>query len=160
MSLIPWRRPSGAIERGGRPTHPLDHFRREMDELFDRFFHAPWESPALGLTRPWGPQAELTESDKDVTLRLELPGVQTEDIQIDVSGNVLTVRGEKKEEKEEKRENCLYTERHFGRFSRSVELPASVNLDKANATFKDGVLTITAEKSPEAKAKKIPLRTG
>ena len=103
---------------------------------------------------------DLAESNDDVTVRIELPGVNPEDVEISVSGNVLSVRGEKQQDREEKRRDYLYAERAFGSFARSVTLPSSVDPDKVDATYKDGVLTVKLAKRADAKPKRIPVRTG
>lgn len=157
MDLIPWKQ----RHRYGVSHHPLTLFRGEMDDLFERFFGGPWGRSLFELAPgdlDWTPHADLAESDSDFTLRLELPAVKPEDVDIQLSGNVLTVRGEKTEETEDKEKNYHSKERRFGSFMRRIQLPGDVNAEKVDATFKDGVLTITLEKIPEAKAKKINVR--
>jgi HSP20 family protein len=89
---------------------------------------------------------------------MELPGVRPEDVDIRITGGVLTIRGEKREEKEEKNKNLHFTERSFGSFQRSVQLPSTVDPDKVEATFKNGVLTVTVAKHADAKPKRIKVR--
>ena len=161
MSLIPWRggRP---LARAGEGEHPLAQMRRQMDELFGRFFQDPWGTGLMewpGGEHAWTPRAELSETNKEYAIRLEVPGVKSEDIDLSISGNMLTIKGEKPEEKEEKKKNYLYSERHFGTFSRTMELPANVNPEKIDAKFKDGVLTVKLEKAPEAQSKRISVKT-
>ncbi|MEP0847903.1 MAG: Hsp20/alpha crystallin family protein, partial [Phycisphaerae bacterium] len=106
----------------------------------------------------WGPRMEMSETDREVTLRFELPGVRTEDVDISLSGNVLTVGGEKSEQRDERRGRVHYSERSFGRFCRSVQLPTTVDPDKVDASYKDGVLVVTVAKRPDARAKKVAVR--
>lgn len=156
MELIPWR-------NKGRSTmtaldRPLSSLRAEMDNLFERFFREPWGAGGLASAPGAFPQLDLAESDNCVTLRAEVPGIRPEDVKIEVTGNVLKLTGEKSEQKEEKGRDYLYCERQFGTFSRLVQLPASVDPNKVDATYKDGVLTVKMSKHPEAKPKRITVR--
>jgi HSP20 family protein len=155
MNLIPWR---NKVDGNGGANTALTRFRDEMDDLFGRFFSGgPLAAGAFGAT--W-PRMDLEESDKDLTVTAELPGVDPKQIDINVTGNVLTLRGEKKDEREEKGRDYHYVERQYGSFHRSVQLPSSVESDKVDATFKDGVLTIRMPKHPEARPKKITVKNG
>jgi HSP20 family protein len=142
--LTPWFR------RG-----PLATLREEMEELFE---------PLLGEagdgwgTRMLAPPIDLSETDTAIQARLDLPGVDSKEIDIQVSGNQLTIAGERKEEKEEKGELFHRIERRCGRFSRSVTLPCNVDEDKIDATYRDGVLNITLPKTEAAKAKRIEVK--
>lgn len=160
MSLIPWRNKQEG-QSLSRPETNISRFRSEMDRLFDRFFQTPWDFdlPELfGRQDAWGPRIDLAESDKEVTVRVELPGVDPEDVDINVSGNVLTLHGEKKQEHEEKKQDYHYMERRYGSFHRSVQLPNSVDADKVDATYKKGILTVTLAKRPEALPRKIKVK--
>jgi HSP20 family protein len=162
MSIIPWKNKS--IQRRGDDWFdmPLARFREEMDNLFERFFGEGWGPSALESWPArfgYGPRLDLAETENDVTLKAELPGVDPKEVDIRVEGNMLTIRGEKKQEKDEKRKDYHYVERQYGSFHRSVQLPSSVDPAKIDASFKDGVLTVTMAKKPEAKAKKITVRT-
>jgi HSP20 family protein len=161
MALIPWRE----RHRTDAPEHPLALLREEMDDLFSRFLGAPWVGSAFELAPAgfdWSPHADFVESDSDFSLRLELPGIKPEDVDIQLADNVLTIRGEKGEEKSDEGKSYHSRERRFGRFVRSVQVPSEVNPEKVDATFRDGVLTVTLEKNPEAqkRTKKISVRTG
>lgn len=157
MNLIPWKNKKAQPDDVSRS---LATFRREMDNLFERFFREPWGLNLSDFEMGLGPTMEMTESEDQVTLTFELPGVSPEDFEINVSGNVLTLTGEKSDKREDRRGNCFYSERSYGRFSRTVQLPASVDPNKVDANFKNGVLTIKLEKHPGAKPKKIPVQTG
>ncbi len=162
MNIIPWRnkRDEGAITR---PGAALPRLRAEFDELFERFFRDPWglELPGwFGGEGTWGPRLDLAESDKEVTIRAELPGIDPDDVEINVTDNVLTLRGEKKREHEEKERDYHYVERQYGNFHRSVQLPAGVDPDKVEASYKNGVLTVTIAKRPDALPKKIKVKQG
>ena len=156
MSIVPWRNKS---ELGGADTG-MARFRNEIDTLFDRFLGNWGANPLESLPARFGfgPRMDLAETDHEVVVKAELPGVDPKDVDIRVEGNYLTIRGEKKQEKEEKRSDYHYVERQYGTFSRSIQLPSTIDPDKVDAGFKEGVLTITVAKRPEAKAKKIPVR--
>jgi HSP20 family protein len=130
--------------------------RREIDRMFERFFDAPWaELPALG---DWTPPLDVTESKDAVSVKAELPGVEAKDIAVSLDGNVLTIKGEKEQKKEEKDERRHRVERAWGSFVRSVRLPSPVDGSKVTAAFKNGVITITLPKAPEAKGTTIPVK--
>lgn len=130
--------------------------RRDMDRLLERFFESPWaELPALG---DWTPALDVSEGKDAITVKAELPGVDPKEINISLAGDMLTIKGEKEETKEEKDEHKHRVERSYGAFMRSVMLPTSVDASKVNATFKNGVVTITLPKAPGAKGTTIPLK--
>jgi HSP20 family protein len=127
-----------------------------MDRLFDRFFESPWaELPALG---EWTPALDVTEGKDAITVKAELPGVDPKDIAASLEGDMLTIKGEKEQKKEEKDERRHRVERSWGAFMRSVRLPAPVDGSKVTATFKNGVITITLPKAPGAKGTTIPVK--
>jgi len=124
----------------------------------DRFFESRWEElPALG---DWMPKVDVSETKDSVVVKAETPGMEAKDIQVSLQENVLTITGEKKQEKEEKEKDERYhrVERSYGSFSRSMRLPAGVESGKVNATFKNGVLTVTLPKTASAKATPIPVK--
>jgi HSP20 family protein len=130
--------------------------RREMDRLFDRFFEAPWaEPPALG---DWTPALDMTEGKDAVIVKAELPGVDAKDVSVSLEGEMLTIKGEKEQKKEETDERQHRVERSWGAFMRSVRLPAPVDGSKVTATFKNGVITVTLPKAPGAKGTTIPVK--
>ena len=158
MHLIPWRRKREHMHHQDQADTSLGQLRSEMTSLLDRFFQDPWESfaggsPLAGLTA--FPRTDLAESENQVTVTMELPGVDAKDLDITVTGGLLSVCGEKRHEREEKQKNYHYVERQFGGFRRSVQLPSSVDPSKVEATCKDGVLTVTIGKHPDAKPKRI-----
>jgi len=130
--------------------------RKEMDRLFDRFLEPAWsEMPALG---DWSPTVDVSEDKDAVTVKAELPGVEQKDIAVSLQEGMLTIKGEKRAEKEEKDKHYHRIERSSGAFYRSIQLPSVVDAGKVAATFKDGVVTITLPKSPEAKGTTIPIK--
>ena len=138
-----------------RPFKDISTLRGEMDRLFEHFFGEP-----LGLERAagrWTPRTDVTEAKDTITITAELPGLEGKDVEVSLSGDMLTIKGEKKQEKEEKDEHYHMVERTYGAFSRGVRLPAPVAADQIQATFKNGVLTVTLPKTEEAKQKAIPI---
>lgn len=146
LNLTPWRE-----------SKEVDHFRKEMDRLFDRFFD--WRPSLFGRGEArWMPSVDLSETSKEIIVKVEVPGMEPQDIQVSVTGNVLTIQGEKKYEKEEKDENIHRVERRYGSFYRTVQLPAEVESDKADATYKNGILKLRLPKTKEQAAKKIEIK--
>lgn len=139
------------------PAAPmLTSLRKEMDRLFERAFEPDFELPSLGT---WAPPLDLSETNEMVIARMEVPGIDPKDIQVQLKGQLLSVRGEKLQDTTRKDESFYRVERSYGSFVRTLQLPASVREDKVNATFKNGVLTITLTKVPEAVGTTIPIKT-
>jgi HSP20 family protein len=127
-------------------SDPFAVFRQEMDELFDRFF-APDRLTRFGLGNfPFNPAIDLTENDNEVRLRAELPGVDEQDVEIRLDGDIITIRGEKREERAHDGDKRRVVERSYGSFERSLRLPFAPEDGAIKAEFKDGVLTVTARK--------------
>ena len=146
MSIMRWR-----------PRRDLVSVRDEMNHLFDGFFSG-WPEPRKGLLEgEWTPSIDVAETNGDITVTAELPGVKQEEVDITIADDVLTLKGEKKEKKEVKEKNYHRIERSYGSFQRSVALPTGVQADKAKATYKDGILKITVPKVEEAKPKQIKI---
>ena len=158
MNLLPWKRKRAAMECS-EPEMPLARLRDEMDALFDRFFGQPFGPGERFFEAPVFPQTDLAESENEVTVTMEVPGVDPKDVSVDVTGHVLTVRGEKRHEKEEQQKDLHYSERHYGAFQRTVELPSYVDPERVDATFKAGVLKVSVAKRPDAKPRRIPLKS-
>jgi HSP20 family protein len=137
--------------------------RDDMDRLFERFEHGwpRWPTLFSPDERLTVPELDVRESTEAITVEAELPGVDEKDVTVTLANGVLTIRGEKKQEKEEKSESYHLTERSFGSFERSIRLPDTIDDAKVEAKFDKGVLKITAAKKPEAvKAeRKIEIRT-
>lgn len=135
---------------------PLAHgFREELEELRSRI----WGNEEEGV--PWGrmtPSVDLVETDGALEARVDVPGIDPEDIDVRLSGNLLTVSGERKEEEEQTGKTYHRIERRTGRFSRCVSLPCAVQEDEVAADCRDGVLTITLPKADEAKSHKIEVK--
>jgi HSP20 family protein len=129
-----------------------------MESVFERFFRDPFGTAAAMSPFAWGPRIDLAETDTEVTIKAELPGVDAKDLDINVTGNTLTIRGEKKHDREEKGGDYYYAERQYGGFHRTVQLPVSVETDKVDAEFKNGVLTVTLAKNPQGRPKRITVK--
>lgn len=156
MSMIPWRgkRQDAEVE----PFGALDVFRSEMDRIFDRFLGGNWSPGRMGGMGDWLPSVDVSETDKEITVRAEVPGLDPDDLDVSVTGNVLTFSGEKKESSEKKGENYSYTERRFGSFRRSITLPAAVDAGKVSAKHRNGVVTIVLPKLESERPKRIPVK--
>ncbi|CUS83436.1 Hsp20/alpha crystallin family protein [Candidatus Kryptobacter tengchongensis] len=131
--------------------------QREINRMFDRFFRGFEEEEELKMMK-WSPRVDISETDDEYIVRADVPGVSKDDIKITIKDNVLTISGEKKQEKETKNENFHRIERVYGSFTRTFTLPGAVKVDKVEARFKDGVLTIKLPKVEEAKAKEIEVK--
>ncbi|MHC4053359.1 Hsp20/alpha crystallin family protein [Bradyrhizobium sp. 25ACV] len=154
--LIPWRNQDVATSRGN--YDPFMTLHREMNRLFDqalRGFGGSDLSPLMEGRFGW-PKLELNETDKALTVSAELPGMTEKDVNVEIKNGVLTIRGEKKNERKD--EGKYFTERYYGAFERQIPLQ-DVEEDKTEASFKDGVLTISLPKSdkPQAGVKRIAI---
>lgn len=137
-----------------RPISDAVSLRDAMDRLFEESIVAAPGKMVMKM-----PKIDVMQKDNNIIVKAELPGVSDEDIDIDVAEDSITISGEKKEEKELKKEDYYHKESFIGSFSRSVMLPAQVKPEKANAEFKNGILVITLPKMEEKKSKKIKLAT-
>lgn len=161
MNLIPWRNKRESENVTTADPFPLARFRNSLDEAFERMWRDPWGAgltDLFPLRAGFGLKTDLAESVSEVTVTAELPGVDPEDVDISVSGNTLTIRGEKKQEKKDKKQDYHYVERHYGSFHRSIQLPNTVDPDKIEANYKNGVLTVTIPKHAEAKPRRITVK--
>ncbi|MCL6583563.1 MAG: Hsp20/alpha crystallin family protein [bacterium] len=152
------------LRRRGRELMPrpigsfFPSLREQMDRMsrmIDEFFGMEEFGPPV----MWAPPIDISETDHQVIATVDLPGVKPEDIDVSVSEDTLTIRGEKQEEREEEGRYTHFRERRYGSFSRTVELPASVDSERVNATYRNGVLRIEMQKSAERARKKIPIKS-
>ena len=133
------------------------NMRREMDRLFERFFEPEWpELPAAPAD--WAPSLDVSETKESVVVKMEVPGIDAKDIHVSLQETILTVKGEKKQEKEDKDERYHRVERSYGAFTRTMRLPVAVDGSKVAAGFKNGLLTVTLPKAPGAKDTTIPVK--
>jgi HSP20 family protein len=148
--------PIGRDRNVARSDNPFMSLQREIDRLFDDFTRGfPTFSGGGGELLP---SVDVTETDKQIEITAELPGLEEKDVQVNVADNVLTIRGEKKAEKEEKDKTYRLVERSFGSFVRSLELPEGVNADAIKASIDRGVLKVTVPKPAPAQVKKIDVK--
>jgi HSP20 family protein len=157
-------------EKGAPVTAPaqwptFESLRREIDRIFDNFRLGSWDLPfgrrAFELEVPWprlpremglgvAPAVDVAEKEKEYEITAELPGLDEKDIEVKLANDMLTIKGEKKEEKEEKEKDYYISERRYGSFTRTFQVPAGVDTGKIEATFAKGVLTVKLPKTAEA----------
>ena len=144
-----------------RPLSRLSALRSPFGNLWNEFQEMAGQlAPEGNGVETWlAPQVDLAETDKSIELHIDLPGMEAKDIDLQIDNNVLTISGERKEQKEEKGKTFHRIERRSGRFSRSFTLPTTVSEDKVAAEYKDGVLTVTLPKSEAVQAKKISIKS-
>lgn len=139
-----------------RPFKELERIRKEMDQLWESFFERrPFRGEEIS---EWFPSIDFSETKNNYVIKAELPGIDPKNVDISLTENVLTIKGEKKQEKEEETENYHFVERSYGSFTRSIRLPGQVQSDKISATYKNGVLKIVLPKTEEAKKKEIKIK--
>jgi len=144
LALSPWR-----------PMTLMDEMERQMDELFG--MRALKRFPMLA--KEWVPAIEMYDKGDRYVVKAELPGMKEDDVEVSVSDDILTVKGEKKSESEVKEEDYYFSERGYGSFLRSISLPFNVDAKKIEANFEDGVLEVNLPKMPEVKPEKITIHT-
>jgi len=141
------------------PAREMMTLREAMDRLFDDALTRPFSLMREGGSN-WSPLAiDMYQTDNDVVVKAALPGIKADEVQINVTGDILTIRGETKQEEEKNDKSWHIREHRWGAFERSVRLPTGVMSDKAKADFDNGVLTITLPKSEEVKPKTITVKT-
>ncbi len=151
-NLVPFGKKDVPVKR--EDESPFSLLRREMDSLFDNFFRGFDLEPFESRMGAFSPKVDVTENDKEIKISAELPGLDEKDIDVSLQKDMLTIKGEKKEEKEDKGKDFYRMERSYGSFSRTIPLPAEVETDKVEARFKKGVLSITLPKTAKAVAEK------
>jgi len=157
--IVPFKKRSVPVRRDN--GHPFQRLHDEMDALFDSFFSNFGMEPFEGRKAiSFSPSVDVAETDREIKVIAELPGMDDKDIEVTLNRDSLTIKGEKKEEKEDTRKDYYHVERSYGSFSRTVPLPAEIESDKAEAHFKKGVLTVKVPKSTKAmeSIKKIAIR--
>ena len=148
----------------GEDDHPFYSLQREMNSLFDDFFRGFDITPRVfsaSILGSFAPSLDVQENEKEFIIKAELPGIDEKDIEVTVTDDAVTIKGEKKEEKEDKGKNYYYMERSYGSFNRVIPLAAETESGKAEANFKKGVLSITIPKNQTAKTKwtKVPIKS-
>ena len=135
----------------------FDQLTNIRDEI-NRLFESPLENGGSSVFNSWAPALDVYEDNENVIVRAELPGMKKEDIDISLHDNVITVSGERKNEKKYEGGRTSREERFFGRFTRSITLPKQVNANGVKASYKDGLLTVTLPKAEEAKPRQIQIQ--
>jgi HSP20 family protein len=139
-----------------KPWTRITDLKQEMDRMLDRMFDSRLDDlPAVG---EWMPSLDLSETKEALVVKMEVPGMDPKDMQLSLQENLLTVKGEKKQEKDEKDEQYHRVERSYGAFTRAVRLPIAVDAQKVTASFKNGLLVVTLAKAPGAKGVTIPVK--
>jgi HSP20 family protein len=146
--LVPWR-----------PFRGLEEMERRFDDILGRMFLPAvwWRTPTVEMG--WAPAIDVFETEDKFVVKAELPGMKEEDIDISVTGNTLTIKGERKAESEVKEEDYYCCERSYGSFSRSVAIPSNVDVNKIEASYDSGVLEVSLPKLSEVKPKKVTVTT-
>ena len=158
VNLIPWR----AKQRGGEEgeAHPLARLRGEMDRLLDTFAREPF----AGVPWPWGgrgtwqPAVDISESEQDVTVRAELPGIDPKELEVSIAGKELLLSGEKKECSESREHGYFHSETRYGSFHRTIALPEGLDTEHVDARYANGVLTLKLKKLPQLAPKHIEVQ--
>ena len=161
--LIPWRKTNEELAVRREPASPFDQFRREMDQVFDNFL-SDWPGRSSMVDRrlsSFVPSIDITETEKEVCVTAELPGLDEKEVDVTLSRGLLTIKGEKREERNENEGEMQRSECRYGMFERTMQLPEYLDADKAKATFKKGVLKVTLPKTPEAQSsrRRIPVES-
>jgi HSP20 family protein len=164
MDEIATKLPAAPQQKADRPAEwrPFEGLRREVDRLFEDFQLGAWRSPfgrgAFDVQPFWrgdlwsrAPAVDIVDKENAYEISAELPGVDENSIDVKFSDGTLTIKGEKRDEREEKKKNFYLAERHYGSFQRSFSIPAGVDADRIEASFKNGVLTVTFPKTPQAR---------
>ena len=149
MNVERWRPFGTSMDRWGN----MSDIQTEVNRLFDGFFGRPGGSGAP--SRGWAPAVDLYETKDDLVLTIELPGVRDKDVSVSITGDLLTVKGERRFEHDVKEQQLLHVERAYGKFERLVQLPIPVQADKVKASYRDGVLEVKLPKTEEIKPKEI-----
>ncbi len=142
------------------PVREMRLLRDMMDRLFEETFAPVAERTGLTESLSLVPRVDMYETDNEIVVKATLPGVKPEDLDITVTGNVLTIKGEVKEEEKEENANYIRQERLYGMFRRDLTLPVEVDVDKAEATFENGILTLRLPKVEAAKPKRLAIKAG
>lgn len=158
MNLIPWRRKREEDQSNTATRNPLGLFRDEVDDLFERAMRDPWHLATTDIFDRSAPAADLEESDEEVRLTMDVPGVEPGEIKVSLAGGVLTVRAEHADEQKHARGDMHLVERRFGSFHRSIPLPNTINPERVEANCRNGVLTVTVAKRPDARPRQITVR--
>jgi HSP20 family protein len=159
-NLVPKKEVGKALAETREGAHPFTAFRQEMDKLMDDFFGAFDFRPFSTRPDAFLPQIDVVDTDKEIKVSAELPGMDDKDIEVSLTNESLTIKGEKREESEKKGKDYYRSERSYGSFTRTIPLPVEIDTEKVEASFKQGVLTVNLPKTKQAlgEAKKISVK--
>ena len=152
MAMERWR-PFGSAEVW-EPFRNVSDIQGEVNRLFDSFLGRPFAAPAR-QGRAWMPAVDMHETKDDLVLTVEVPGINEKDVAVSITGDLLSIKGERRWNAEDKDRQHLHVERVYGQFERLVQLPMAVQADKVKASYRDGVLQITLPKAEELKPRQI-----
>jgi HSP20 family protein len=155
MAMERWR-PFGLSATDRWEPFRVSDIQTEVNRLFDNFFGRP-SSGGGGTGRTWLPPVDMYATKDDLVLSVELPGVNEKDVSVSITGDLLTVKGERRFENQLKEQDLLHVERTYGKFERLIQLPMAVQSDRVKATYRDGVLEIKLPKAEELKPKEIKI---
>jgi HSP20 family protein len=163
-NLLPSLWSQSALPSQREENHSFFGIQKEMNRLFDDFFRGLDATPVNNVgerLNRFVPSLDIRENDKEVHVRVELPGMDEKDVEVMLTDNSITLKGEKKEEKEDKGKDYYHVERSYGSFQRVIPLPEGIDTKKAEAKFKKGILSISLPKLEQSKvkAKKIEIKT-
>lgn len=145
MEIVPWK-----------PFGEVSSLRKEMDNLWNNFLGET--SFPRYFPKDWLPSVDVSETEDQLLIKAELPGLEATDVSVSISGDLLTIKGEKKKEEEKKDEHFHSSERFYGSFQRSFRLPVNIKTDEVDATFKNGVLQVALRKTEETRKKEIEIK--
>jgi HSP20 family protein len=152
FDILPWKR---------KKENHTNELRRQFDTMYDRFFEPDFMPSASVFGKgKWGPKLDVSEGRKNIIVKAEIPGIDSKDLDISIDGLRLNIRGEKKQEQTEDEETYYRVERSHGYFNRTVELPAEVDPDKVDASYRKGILKIKLRKTKPSETKRIKVTTG
>jgi len=153
MALIPWR----PRDSWWNLFRDLEIIQNEMNRLFDSSL-VGWRDRDAGLLEgAWNPAVDIYDSKDNVMVKADIPGMKKDEIDVSVHGDTLIIKGEKKKEKETKEKDFVRTERYYGSFNRAIRLPSEIQVDKVNASYKNGVLELVLPKKEESKPKQLKI---
>jgi HSP20 family protein len=159
-SLVPWGRERRNVPVRRENDNPFYSLQRSINQVFDNFLFEGFGRSPFSLYASFSPRLDASETDKEFRITAELPGMDENDVEVSLSDNLLTLRGEKKDEKEDKRRDYYRMERSYGMFERTIPIPEGIDSNRVEASFKKGVLTVTLPKSAEfqKERKRIPIK--
>jgi len=158
--LVPWSRERRNVPVRQEEDNPFYSLQRSINQVFDNFLFEGFGRSPFSLLTSFSPRLDVSETDKEFHITAELPGIDEKDVEISLSDNFLTLKGEKKDENQQKRKDYYRMERSYGMFERTIPIPEGIDSNKVEASFKKGLLTVTLPKTAEyqKERKRIPIK--